>query len=135
MQSQFLEESILSVKNVESNAHRSILCIDPSPGMLLIYRALLEANGYFVLTASSAQAGLELLKQNRIDAVVMDSEFQETSAIKLAREIKNICKELPLVVFSSSSHPEGDYAEIGFVLDKARGPKALLHVIDKICKS
>jgi len=135
MQSQWLEESTLSVKNVESNSRPSILCIDPSPGMLLIYRALLEANGYSVLTATGAQAGLELLKQSRINAVVMDSEFQETSATKLAREIKKIYKDLPLVVFSSSSHPEVNYAEISLVLDKSRGPKALLQAIDKIFKS
>ncbi len=119
---------------LESNSNLSVLCIDSSPGMLLICRALLEANGYSVLTASSAQAGLELFKQNRIDAVVMDNELQE-SAIKLTREMRSICKDLPIVVFSSSSYPERDYAEIGLFLDKARGPKALLHAIDRICKS
>ena len=77
---------------------------------------------------------MDLLKQNAIDTVVMDSEFEEVSAAKLAREIKNICEDVPVVVFSSSSHPELDYTEIGVFLDKSQGPKALLRVLDKICK-
>ena len=112
----------------------TILCIDPSPSMLLICQALLEAKGYIVLTACNVRAGLELLKQNQVDAVVMDDEFDGMSAIRLAREVRSTRKDTPIVVFSSSSYPETDYSEIGLFLEKAQGPKALLNAIDKICK-
>jgi CheY-like chemotaxis protein len=112
----------------------SILCIDASPSMLLICQALFEANGYVVLTACNVRAGIELLRQNQVDAVVMDHELDGMNATKLARELRNIRKDLPLVVFSSSSHPEVDYSQIGLFLDKAQGPKALLKAINKICK-
>jgi CheY-like chemotaxis protein len=126
------EDTLVTQREPISNP--TILCIDSSPGMLLICQALLEANGYVVLTACSVRAGLELLRQNQVDAVVMDHELDGMSGIKLARELRNIRKGVPLVVFSSSSHPEADYSQIGLFLDKAQGPKALLNAINRICK-
>jgi CheY-like chemotaxis protein len=102
--------------------------------MLLICQALLEANGYVVLTACNVRAGLELLRQNQVEAVVMDQELDGMSVIKLTHELRSIRKDLPVVVFSSSSHPEADYSQIGLFLDKAQGPKALLKAINTICR-
>ena len=120
------------VTTMESNMRPSVLCIDSSPGMLLVCQALLEANGYIVLTACNARAGIELLKQNPVSVLVMDREIDGLSASTLAREARNINKDLPIVIFSSSPHPEGDDHKIGFFLDKAQGPRALLKTIEKI---
>jgi DNA-binding NtrC family response regulator len=116
-------------------AKPSVLCIDDSPGMLTICRAILEANGYSVLTASGAKAGLEILEQKAIRAAVIDDGLKDMSAAKLAREMRKTCPGLPVVVFTRSSTPDGEITATEIYVPKASGPKALLAAIKRACES
>jgi DNA-binding NtrC family response regulator len=102
--------------------------------MLMICRAILEANGYSVLTASEVEVGLELLKHNMVNAAVIDDGLKDMSASKLALEMHQICPALLVVVFSRSSRSEGAVSAREICVPKADGPKALLAAIQRGCE-
>ena len=111
----------------------SVLCIDASPGMLLVCRAMLEAHGYRVLTASGPNSGLKILKGDGVTAAVIDDGLPEMDAAGLLRAMRNIRPALPVIVFTRSPMPDNGIAETEICVAKASGPKALLAAIDRAC--
>ena len=105
-------------------AGAAILCVDDSENMLIICRAMLEASGYQVFTASDAAAGLALLKHYAIDVAVIDNQMPGMTGAELAREIKHKHQNLPVLMFSDSD-PEPASTAIDFYLNKKCGPRAL----------
>src|ERR1700746_4053815 len=97
-----LEKATNTVNQAFTPPKPSVLCIDDSPGMLMICRAILEANGYSVLTALGAEAGLEILEKNVVNAAVIDDGLKGIDAGSLARKMRKACPRLPVVVFMRS---------------------------------
>jgi len=56
----------------ERFASRTVLCVGDDPSRLLLYRSLLELDGYSVLLAEAVEDGLELSKNKIIDCIVLD---------------------------------------------------------------
>ena len=80
-----------------------ILCIDDDDDVLSYHKALLERQGYDVLTAASAREGLRLAEVSPIAAVVVDYHMPEMNGNEVAAEIKRIRPELPIVMVSSDN--------------------------------
>jgi len=99
--------------------------VDDSQEILLICQTVLEADGYQVFTAASAAAALELLGTHPIDAVVLDNVMPGTSGIALAKEIKRVYSEVPVVLFSSLERPDEAVPFIDSYLSKVQGPLSL----------
>ena len=55
----------------------AILCVDDEPNILSALRRLFRGQGYRVLTAESAKAGLELLDREPVDLVISDMRMPE----------------------------------------------------------
>ena len=106
----------------------AILCVDDSQNMLVICKAILEANGYTVFTASDGQAGLMARKLHAIDLVVIDNRMPGMSGVELAREIKQTHKNLPVLMFSDSDgKPSTNTVDV--FLNKRNGPRALCDAV------
>src|SRR5690349_12420926 len=108
---------------------RSILCVDASQEILLICKTVLAADGYQVFTAASAAAALEFLNMHPIDAVVLDNVMPGMSGITLAKEIKRVSAEVPVILFSSLERPDEAVPFIDSYLSKGQGPIALRKLI------
>src|ERR1700756_789608 len=63
---------------------RIVLCVSDDPSGLLLYRSVLELDGYPVLLAGAAEEALELSKDETVDCVVLDHAGDGTV---LAKEI------------------------------------------------
>jgi DNA-binding response OmpR family regulator len=129
-----MEKAAIAVNSPVTPARASVLCIDDSPGMLMICRTILEAHGYSVLTASKASAGLELLEHNVVKAAVIDDGLQDMNTNKVVREMRRICPALAIVVFTRSSRPESEVSATEICVPKSDGPKALLAAINGACE-
>jgi CheY-like chemotaxis protein len=89
-----------------SQAGCTVLCIDDNVAGLNTRRMLLESLGCTVLTATSGPEGLELLKSNDVDVVVLDYRMPEMSGEAVAAEIRRSQPGTPIIMLS------GYYAEI-----------------------
>lgn len=112
-----------------------ILCVDDDPDILLTTRTILEANGYLMEEARSAEEGLEVFKNTRPDLVLVDLMMEEVDAGKnLVKEIKLLDRDVPVFMLSSVGNTLSqsvDYQELGLagVLQKPIEPPSFLALL------
>ena len=79
---------------------KTILVIDDEPFMLELVRKILEAAQYRVVTATSADSGLESYRQNSPDLVITDLIMPEKDGLEAIRELRRLNPEIRIVAIS-----------------------------------
>jgi CheY-like chemotaxis protein len=112
-----------------------ILCVDDDATGLRFRRLMLEANGYKVLFATSAQQGMEVFQSNPVDLVVADYLMGRAVGTDMAADLKRLRPHVPIVILSgSNSPPEGTQNADAYVC-KSEGPDVLLNQIAALLAS
>jgi CheY-like chemotaxis protein len=93
-------------KAAELKLNATILCIDDDETALNSRRRVLESVGYRVLYAKSGKDGLELLRSERVDTVLLDYWMPEQKGLEVARAIRQLKPQLPIIILSG-------YASLG----------------------
>jgi CheY-like chemotaxis protein len=110
-----------------------VLCVDDEAVGLKVRRILLERAGYEVLTASDGQAGIEVFKTHDIDAVVLDYSMPGMSGGEVARMMRRIKPEVPILLLSAYV---GLHDEVRSIVDiymtKGEGAPALLERLSNL---
>lgn len=81
--------------------HKSVLCVDDDPDSLKMRQVLLEANGFDVITASSASEGLSLFRSRPVNAVILDYQMPWMNGGELARLMKGLNPAIPVMILSA----------------------------------
>jgi len=106
-----------------------ILCIDDGEIALRVRKILLDGAGYTVLTAQSAEDGLEVFRQNPVALVVADHYLSGKTGTEIAAEMKQLKPEVPILIFSGASEkPSGMEFADGF-LSKGEAPDVFLQAV------
>ena len=96
--------------------HR-ILYVDDDQDFLDAMRVMLEAAGYEMTEASSAEDGLRLFKRDRPDLVIVDLMMEEVdSGTSFVKELRLVGGDIPILMVSSvgdNLSMTADYAELG----------------------
>jgi CheY-like chemotaxis protein len=79
----------------------TILCIDDEEPGLVVRKLLLEGAGYNVLTARSGPEGIRVFKSSSVDAVVLDYWMSGMNGVAVARELKRLNPDLPIIILSA----------------------------------
>jgi CheY-like chemotaxis protein len=115
-----------------------ILTIDDDPDILEALRTLLEAKGYEVIQADSAEEGLKALKAAQPDLVIVDLMMEEvdagTSFVTRVRALGG--KRIPIYMLSSVGDELSKnvpYQGLGLsgVFQKPIQPQTLLQVLEQ----
>lgn len=115
-----------------------ILTIDDDPDILEALRTVLEAKGYEVIQAESAEEGLKALKATQPDLVIVDLMMEEvdagTSFVTRVRALGG--KRIPIYMLSSVGDELSKnvpYQGLGLsgVFQKPIQPQTLLNVIEQ----
>ena len=85
-----------------SSRRKLILCIDDSVEQLQLEKAIFELQGYDVLTANAGSKGLELLRRELVDLVILDYQMPEMDGAEVAVQIRKMHLSVPIIVFSGS---------------------------------
>ncbi len=79
-----------------------ILVLDDDPDILESLRVILEANGYAVASASSAEEGLRVYKSAKPDLLFVDLMMEEIDAgMTFVKEVRALNNAAPIYVLSS----------------------------------
>lgn len=78
-----------------------ILIIDDDKDMCLALTDLLQEEGYKAFVAYSAKDGLKNIEENQPDLVFLDYKLPDKDGIKVLEEIKQIDKNLPIVILTA----------------------------------
>jgi PAS domain S-box-containing protein len=103
-----------------------ILCVDDDSTGLRFRQLMLEAKGYKVLLATSAQQGMQVFQSNDVDLVITDHLIGRSFGTAMAATLKRLRPDIPIIILSGSSNPpEGTQFADVFVC-KSEGPEILL---------
>jgi DNA-binding response OmpR family regulator len=81
---------------------RLVLYVDDDNDALFAIRMILEAHGYAMAEASSAEAGLRVYKALNPDFVIVDLMMEEVdSGASFAKELKALGNKVPVYMLSS----------------------------------
>jgi len=112
-----------------------ILAIDDDSDVLNALRIILEANGFEMVEAYSAEEGLIKYKESNPDFILVDLMMEEVDAgLNFVREIRCLNNKAPIYMLSSvgdSLTQNTSYTELGLdgVLQKPVDNKTLLRII------
>jgi DNA-binding response OmpR family regulator len=112
-----------------------ILAIDDDPDFLQAIRLFLEANGFVMAQAQSAEEGLKVYKKTKPDLILVDLMMEEIDAgTNFAKELKLLGNKSPVYLLSGAGDEmmdNIDYAQLGFagVFQKPIKNERLLGVI------
>ena len=112
-----------------------ILAIDDDQDFLDTLRILIEADGYIMEEASTAESGLRMYNKVNPDAVLVDLMMEEIDAgANFVKELKLLGAQIPVFLLSSAGDgmlDAVDYTSIGFsgVFQKPPEPKHLLGML------
>lgn len=79
---------------------RTLLIVDDEQNILSSLKRLLRGAGYQVLTASSAEHGLTLLTEQRVDVILSDQRMPGMSGVEFLRQVKILYPDTVRMVLS-----------------------------------
>ena len=107
-----------------------LLWIDDFRLGLDMYKAMLEMQGFRVLTANSGSQGIRMALWNKFDLVITDYEMPGLNGEVVASAIKTLYPEMPVLLFSGSAVVSTRCRQIvDAVCDKAQSRSELLAAI------
>ncbi len=117
-------------------SRKLLLCVDDRAATLEVRKMLLEREGYDVLTAADGPSGLELFASREVDLVLLDYNMPEENGAVVARKMRALKPEVPVIMLSAYFEPPAEAA--GFInayVAKGQNPRVLLDQISKLIQS
>jgi len=112
-----------------------ILAIDDDQDILEALRMVLEANGYIMAEAQTAEEGLKVYKEVRPDLLIVDLMMEEVDAgTNFVKELRLLGNTAPVYLLSSvgdNLNMSIDYSALGLsgVFQKPLNPDTLLSIL------
>lgn len=114
---------------------KTLLCVDDNQVALSGWALYLQMRGYTVVSAASADDGLQLFATRPIDAVILDYAMPEQSGQSVSALMKRVKPEVPILLFTGVSELPSDIAAtVDAFMVKGRPPAELLEKIDALCR-
>jgi len=79
-----------------------ILCIEDNEKYLRLRKAVLEKEGYAVLSATDSQQAIEMLLEAPVSLVLSDHMLRGTTGVELAQQMKALKPDVPIVLYSGT---------------------------------
>ena len=88
---------------------KKILIVDDEPDIITFLSALLEENGYASVSAKDGTEGLELLRKEKPDLVLLDLMMPKKSGITMFQELRKDpeLSDIPVIVVTGVSEVTG----------------------------
>ena len=109
---------------------KKVLVVDDDPNLVTYLKALLEDNGYEVITAKDGNEGLVKTKKERPDTITLDLLMPEKTGIKMFRELRKDenLRNIPVIMVTGISSEYQAFTEFTKFLSKMKipGPEGYL---------
>lgn len=119
----------------------SILVVDDDPNNQRMLSYTLRKAGYQVRVASNGQLGLEFLRQEHADMVIIDLAMPVMDGLTFLREIRadSALHNLPVVILTASGDDEegaiAQQAGANGFITKPASSRAILEIVEKLVSS
>ena len=82
-----------------------ILVVDDDKNTRVLFKAVLEAEGYTVLTAADGEEALSVLEHDHIDLVVLDVMMPNMDGYEFTKTLRTADNNLPILMVSAKQLP------------------------------
>ena len=117
---------------------KTILCIEDEPQMIDLIRLILE-KGYRVLGAAGGQQGLEMLRTEKPDLLLLDLMMPEIDGGDVFHRMKEQVelRDIPVIMMTAKASPIDkilwvNVAKVDDYVTKPFGPRELVESIEKV---
>jgi DNA-binding NtrC family response regulator len=112
-----------------------VLCIEDEPAHLAIRKKVLERDGYEVIGATKTDDALNALREAPVCAVIADHMLQGTTGTELAKKLKKLKPEVPVILFSGTlpEHFDGVDVYINKGEPTAEFLRIVREVVERFC--
>ena len=123
-----------------------ILIIDDDPDIVMAVRMCLEATGHTVLDAKNGKQGVDMIKADRPDLIILDVMMEtKTEGFQLALKVRSPdptsefakYKDIPILMLTAIHsttplrfEPDIDYLPVDLFVDKPIDPDDLVRKVD-----
>jgi DNA-binding response OmpR family regulator len=117
-------------------SHPTILCVDDYETSLGGWCLYLQSVGYLVITAQTAQEGLQLFAVSPVDLVLLDYALPDSNGDDVAATMKRIKPDVRILMFSGVRDvPEDARLHVDAFLQKGQPPTVVLDKIRELLNS
>jgi two-component system, NtrC family, response regulator GlrR len=114
----------------------SILCVDDYETSLAGWCLYLQHAGYSVMTARTAQEGLERFAVSPVDLVLLDYAMPDSNGDDVAATMRRIKPDVRILMFSGVPYvPENARLHVDAFLRKGESPMVVLDKIRELLES
>ena len=114
------------------------MVVDDEPGIHLMARTTLEADGYEVIAATDGEAALEALRNTAVDLILLDLRMPLLDGLETLRHLRQICNDTPVIIVTAyGTVPDAVEAmKLGAIdlLPKPLTPVELRRVVSDVVK-
>ncbi len=79
----------------------TILVIDDDDQLRISFCKLLKEENYSVISAASGEAGIEIVRQNTLDLVILDMRLPGMNGMETFKKIREIDSKLPVIIVTA----------------------------------
>ena len=118
---------------------KNILCIEDEPDMIDLIRLILNRHGFDVQGADGGKEGLEKVKKNPPDLVLLDLMMPDVDGWEVYQQIKadEKTKHIPVIIVTAKAQSVDKVlglhvAKVDDYISKPFSPQALLESVQKV---
>jgi two-component system response regulator VicR len=118
---------------------KKVLCIEDEREMIDLIKLILERRGFEVLGALGGKEGLEVIRREKPDLILLDLMMPEVDGWEVYRQMKadEKLKDIPVVVVTAKAQSIDKVlglhiAKVDDYVTKPFGPQELLKSVDKV---
>jgi DNA-binding NtrC family response regulator len=109
-----------------------ILCIDDSDVGLFARKLLLERQGHRIITATSAEDGLQCFKAEEVDLVISDHFLSGQTGAEIAAQMKSHSSHVPFILLSGHPEPPEHMPHVDLFIAKGGPVERFLEQVNAI---
>ena len=79
-----------------------ILCVDDDQTYVKLRKAVLEKNGFNVITAANVAEAVATFRETPVCCTIADHLLQGETGVQLAKELKSIKRDVPIILYSGA---------------------------------
>lgn len=110
----------------------TLLLIDDEQQALQLRKRVLESNGFTVLSATTAEEGLELFRRHDVDVVITDHLLGRSTAAAMSWEMKRSKPYTFIISLSGTTNVDEALKYADEFIAKGEGPEPLLRALNRI---
>ena len=118
---------------------KKILCIEDEPEMIDLVRLILERKGFEVVGAVGGHEGLEVIRREIPDLILLDLMMPDVDGWEVYRQMKadEELKDIPVIVVTAKAQSIDKVlglhiAKVKDYVTKPFGPQELLNSVEKV---